>query len=352
MREIIIGDIHGCYDELMSLLKALDYSDNDRIISVGDIVDRGPDSVKVYQFFKENPKHIVVMGNHENKHHNQVLSYSQEIVKVQFGNRYGEFLDWLQNLPYYYESESVIVVHAAIEEGIPLKDQKKEVLMGSTSGEKYLTKKYGSEDWTELYKAQKPVVFGHRVVGDVSKIYGDMIYGIDTGACFGGFLTAVILPELRIVSVKADRNYWKSEMEKWQTEVLRSKAWKKFDLEKVQKEISKIKHSKRSEVIEFISNVENWLSSLEIVFERIKENLELKSAQILEEFGSESFIKAVKKYDYYILLILAQKNRLGIKNLKDTLRTPEKIFQLAQQLDMKVEDPFILEYPIKIREYP
>ncbi|PJZ31353.1 metallophosphoesterase [Leptospira kmetyi] len=342
MRDIVIGDIHGCYDELMSLLKALNFSEEtDRIISVGDIVDRGPDSVKVYQFFKENPKHIVVMGNHENKHHNQVLSYSQEIVKVQFGTRYPEFLEWVRKLPYYYETESAIIVHAAIEPDVPLKDQKKEVLMGSTSGEKYLTNKIGSEDWTSLYQVQKPVLFGHRVVGDVAQMYGDKIYGLDTGACFGGFLTAITLPDFQIYSVKADRNYWKSQMETWQVEVVRAKPWKTFEFEKIQKEISKIRNSKQPEIVEFISDVENWFRSLEEAYGKIIENLEYRSSKILEEFGADSFIKASKEYEYNVLLILSQKKRLNVKHLKDSFKTPAKLFQLLHQLDLKVEDPFL-----------
>ncbi|PJZ54307.1 metallophosphoesterase [Leptospira adleri] len=338
MRDIVIGDIHGCFEELILLLKEVGYSKEDRIISVGDIVDRGPDSVKVYQFFKENPKHIVVRGNHENKHYNQVLSYSQEIVKVQFGTRYQEFLEWVQNLPYYFETEAAIIVHAAIEPDVPLKDQKKEVLMGSTSGEKYLTNKIGSQNWLSLYRLPKPLLFGHRVVGDVVKIYGDKVYGLDTGACFGGFLTAVTLPDFRIYSVKADRNYWRSEMEKWQVEVVRAKPWKTFEFDKIQREIFKIRNSRQPEVAEFIFKVENLLRSLDEIYEKILKNLEYRSSQILGEFGADLFINAAKEYEYKVLLILSQKKQLNVKYLKDSFKTPGKLFQLMHQLDLKVED--------------
>ncbi|MBM9499584.1 metallophosphoesterase [Leptospira sp. 201903071] len=340
MKDIVIGDIHGCYDELILLLEEVGYSENDRIISVGDIVDRGPDSVKVYDFFKENPRHIVVMGNHENKHDNHVLSYSQEIVKLQFGDRYQEFLDWIHDLPLYYETESATIVHAAIEPNVPLNEQRKEVLIGSTSGEKYLTNKFDSEDWTNLYKDEKPVIFGHRVLGDGVQIYGDRIYGIETGACFGGFLSAVTLPDFKIFSVRSAKNYWRSEMEKWQLPVLRSKPWRKYELEKIQKEISKVKISKQEEVIQFISSVENWFRSLEAVYEKIKESIEHKAVRILEEFGSDSFIQTAKKYEYSIFLILAMRNRLDVTNLKNSLKTPERILQLANRLEIEIEDPF------------
>lgn len=340
MRDIVIGDIHGCYDEFILLLEEVGYSKDDRIISVGDIVDRGPDSVKVYDFFRNHPRHIVVTGNHENKHGNQVLSYSQEIVKLQFGDRYREFLEWLPGLPYYYETESALIVHAAVEPDIPLKDQKKEVLMGSTSGEKHLTKKYGSEDWTNLYKAEKPVIFGHRVVGDSVQIYGDKLYGIDTGVCFGGYLSAVTLPDFKIFSVKSAGNYWKSEMEKWQVEVLRSKPWKTFEFEKIRKQISKVRNSKQAEVAEFVSDVDDWFLTLESDFERIKKNLESMASRISEEFGPEQFIKSSREYEYSIYLILAMKKRLSVENLKDSLDTPKKIFQLADKLGLEMKNPF------------
>uniref|UniRef100_UPI00286E8F8F metallophosphoesterase n=1 Tax=Chamaesiphon sp. VAR_69_metabat_338 TaxID=2964704 RepID=UPI00286E8F8F len=65
MRSIVIGDIHGCYNELLDLLAKVSISDTDRLISLGDIVDRGADSVKVYDFLKNRPNSIVLMGNHE-----------------------------------------------------------------------------------------------------------------------------------------------------------------------------------------------------------------------------------------------------------------------------------------------
>ena len=88
MRTIVIGDIHGCYAEMLQLLAKVRIVDADCLISLGDIVDRGADSVKVYDFLKNRPNTIVLTGNHEHKHLRQTLSYAQEIVKLQFGDRY------------------------------------------------------------------------------------------------------------------------------------------------------------------------------------------------------------------------------------------------------------------------
>jgi hypothetical protein len=144
MRTIVVGDIHGCYAELIELFARVNLSETDCLISVGDIIDRGADSIKVYDLLKHRPNTIVLMGNHERKHLRGTLSYGQEIVKLQFGDRYNEFLTWVKDLPYYYETETAIFVHAAIENGIPISEQKEEVLCGCTAGEKYRTNRYNN----------------------------------------------------------------------------------------------------------------------------------------------------------------------------------------------------------------
>src|SRR5690606_3151639 len=108
MRTFIIGDIHGCYEELMALMAKVKLSDEDRIIALGDIVDRGNQSKEVYEYLKNRPNSIVLMGNHERKHQKGILSYAQEIVKVQFGPDYEAFLTWLDSLGYYYETDEAI----------------------------------------------------------------------------------------------------------------------------------------------------------------------------------------------------------------------------------------------------
>lgn len=133
-RQIIIGDIHGCYDDLEELLNKVGPTRNDIIISVGDLVDRGPKSLEVARFFKENQNTLDIVGNHDRKHINKVITYVQEITRLQMESSYEEMIVWMSNLQYYYESNEVIVVHAALIPGVELSKQPKEVLRGSTSG--------------------------------------------------------------------------------------------------------------------------------------------------------------------------------------------------------------------------
>lgn len=67
-RRLVVGDIHGCHAELLDLLAAAALSDDDEVIAVGDIVDRGPDSLRVTDFLASRPRATSVMGNHERKH--------------------------------------------------------------------------------------------------------------------------------------------------------------------------------------------------------------------------------------------------------------------------------------------
>ena len=125
MKTIVIGDIHGCFDELCELLDLIGPTADDRIIAIGDIVDRGPDSEKVLEFFRDQPNAVSLMGNHERKH---LLSargkvrpaLSQKIVKAQLGERYDDWLDFMETLPRHIELPEAILVHGMFEPGASL----------------------------------------------------------------------------------------------------------------------------------------------------------------------------------------------------------------------------------------
>ena len=95
MQTLIIGDIHGCYVELLALLEKAGLGDGDAIIAVGDIVDRGPETPQVLDFFRQSANARALMGNHERKHvraarHEVRLSMSQIISREQFVEAYAE----------------------------------------------------------------------------------------------------------------------------------------------------------------------------------------------------------------------------------------------------------------------
>ena len=170
-RRIIIGDIHGCYDELLDLLNQISPSEDDLIVSVGDFIDRGPKPVQVFDFFHNRANSIVLMGNHERKHVRGILSLSQRITRLQFGGKYPEARTRMSAFPYFFDDNDFIVVHASLQPGVAMKDQQKEVLCGTMNGEKRLKALLNGKKWVEVYDGTRPAIFGHKVVGKTPLVY-------------------------------------------------------------------------------------------------------------------------------------------------------------------------------------
>jgi len=333
MRKFIIGDIHGCYDELMELVEKVGLTTDDLLISLGDIVDRGNKSKEVYEYFLNRPDSVVLIGNHERKHQNKILSYAQEIVKVQFGNEYDGFLKWLDGLGYYYETEEAIIIHAFFEHDKELTDQKQEVLCGSTSGDKYLEKKYPEGTfWTEFYTGKKPVIYGHHVVGDQPKITNNT-YGIDTGACHGNYLTAIELPGFKIHQVKANADYWKDQQKTWQIPVLKAKNWHEMPFAEIDKQLEKLAYIEDAEIVNYLNGIRNWKNELINSYVPIKAHLDDLTKELLETHR-ENFSLEANKHLFKTYLFKSRSNNLTIEDLQKGLNTPNKVTAIKKALKM------------------
>jgi hypothetical protein len=217
MKTLVIGDIHGCYIELQELLEKAGLSTEDEIIALGDIVDRGPETPQVLEFFREQPKARSLMGNHERKHVRAArgevkLSLSQLITRAQFGEAYPAALAWMGAFPTYLELPEAILVHGYLEPGVLLTAQLDPVLCGTMGGDRHLRSHY-DRPWYELYAGEKPVIAGHY---DYSRngqpmIYQNRIYGLDTSCVHGKTLTGLILPDFRIVTIPSRGNHWRQD---------------------------------------------------------------------------------------------------------------------------------------------
>lgn len=215
MKSLVIGDIHGCYAELMALLDKVGLSTEDQIIALGDILDRGPDPEKVMDFFSQHPQASCLMGNHEHKHLlvNQGTikpSISQKITRKQFSSQgYARLIQGIRQFPSSIEHETAIMVHGAVEPGIALAEQKQSVLLGTRNGEAYLKQTY-DKPWYELYHRKKPIIAGHRDIsgkGEI-RIINDTVFFLDTGCCYGRRLSAILLPDFKTFQVNSRKNYW------------------------------------------------------------------------------------------------------------------------------------------------
>lgn len=332
-RKFVFGDIHGCFDEFIELKEKLDIQKNDEIIIPGDFVDRGPKSKELYHYLKENPEIIVLMGNHERKHLHNILSYAQEIVKVQLADDYKEFLTWLKTLPYYYETDEAIIVHAAIDPQFPLEKQKEEVLAGSTAGTRYLTNKYTNDNnWYDYYDGNKSIIYGHKVVGLEPEVINNT-YGIDTGACHGDFLTALEIPGFIVHQVKVSRDYWKEEMDKWQVPVLKAKTWETMNFPDIYRQIEKLQYLKNKEAHDYLHQIDQWVQNLKKVVDKIYKRIELTTRELLNN-NEESFNMEAQKFNYRSFLFQCRSGKFTLEKLENKLTTPEKIYNLARELQI------------------
>ncbi len=221
MNTFVIGDIHGCITELQELLDKAGILDDDLIIALGDIVDRGPDSVQVLNFFSGFPARLSLMGNHERKHvrgarHEVRLALSQIISREEFGASYQQALERMGNLPLFLDLPEAVLVHGYVEPGIHLEQQRDMVLCGTMSGDHYLRNQY-EQPWYALYDGEKPVIVGHHdhLHNGQPFIFQDRVFCLDTSCVHGGTLTGLLIPEFKIVSVPSRCDYWRETQKKY-----------------------------------------------------------------------------------------------------------------------------------------
>lgn len=228
----IIGDVHGCYQELITLLKKLGYvisddfkvvhPDGRKIIFVGDLVDRGPEVVNVLKLVMTMVKDniaLCVPGNHDMKllrklkGHDVQITHGLEGTVKQLENQAidEEIINFLENLVshYVFDDGKLIVAHAGLKEQYHGRLSKRVfsfALYGETTNE---TDEYGlpvRNNWAKDYYGKALVVYGHTPQEEVLIINNTI--NIDTGCVFGGKLTAFRYPERILVDVKAYDKYY------------------------------------------------------------------------------------------------------------------------------------------------
>jgi Calcineurin-like phosphoesterase len=210
-RTVIVGDVHGCIDELRELLKVAEVGPEDRIISVGDLVRKGPDSASVLAWAMETPNLRCVLGNHEERLLSRWMagmkpdkgSTDWETCK-RLGDSYNQAMDFVRTWPLYLEEDGFLVVHAGLDPRIPsVRLQSPHDLMTIRIPDGM------RQPWYESYAGDDLVVFGHWAGNE--PVIRPKTIGLDTGCVYGGKLTALILPERRLVSVPARRAYQKKD---------------------------------------------------------------------------------------------------------------------------------------------
>lgn len=233
----IIGDVHGCFDELLELLKNLGYAvtrtdgahtvaspDSRKLVFVGDLVDRGPGTVEVLRLVSslvESGQAFCVPGNHDIKlvralrgkdvkrTHGLAETMEQLASETpEFRSQVAKFLDGLVS-HYVFDSGNLVVAHAGLKESMQGRGSaavREFALFGDTTGE---TDEFGLPvryNWAADYRGKALVVYGHTPVPQPLSLNNTI--NIDTGCVFGGKLTALRYPERETVSVQAHRTYY------------------------------------------------------------------------------------------------------------------------------------------------
>ena len=185
-KRYVIGDIHGSLEELKMLLVKIRKDaagEGYRLIFVGDYVDRGPDSAGVISLIRilQGMGAYAIKGNHEELLLMGEFLYAREtLASFPDGVIPEDVSKWMEMLPTYYEDDTIIVAHAAIEPGVPMEYQTNNWLM-----------------WVR-YDSGRPAHFGngkHFYHGHTPFIRktpegADDRTNVDTGCVFGGYLTA------------------------------------------------------------------------------------------------------------------------------------------------------------------
>ena len=209
-RTIVVGDLHGCYDELEDLLEAVNFGDNDRLICVGDLITKGPKSREVLERFMTEPRFSSVIGNHDLAIRRRwngekfKLKPSQKPTHKELKKEKHLFLPFLNALPFMIELESHLVVHAGIRPDIALHSQTTEDLTELRSLGPDRAARDGTP-WYSEYSGEKVVLFGHWPAPEPRR--GNKAIGLDTGCVYGNKLTAYILETGEFKDVPARRTY-------------------------------------------------------------------------------------------------------------------------------------------------
>ncbi|MEM6292265.1 MAG: metallophosphoesterase [Myxococcota bacterium] len=339
-RDIIIGDLHGCWAEFEQLLDELHVTDADRLISVGDLVDRGPDSLRLWRYFRDRPNSVVVMGNHERKHVRGVLSPSQEIVRLQFGDEYETFRAWAAELPYVFETEHCVIVHGGFDPNLPLDQQREDVLSATTGGTKHLARTLGDRDWADLYRGSKPIVFGHRVVGDDVQRWGEHAWGIDTGACHGGYLTALVVPDFTVHRVRAHADHWSIERRTWERPLLEAQSWASFRFKKLARELGVLEKRRSTVSRDFAASLRAWLRALDAALPALIDRATARCRELEAQHDGKAFKHAAATEPYPGLLFSAHAGSLDPATAKTQLNTPEAIERALKAFGLPVPERY------------
>lgn len=189
----VVGDVHGCIDELRALWERLAPGSADRVVFVGDLVRKGPASDAVVEFVRTRDSALSVRGNNE-----ALLLRGEEAAGLSPASR-----EAIDAFPLVVSWDGAMVVHGGVDPETPLDEQGPADLLETRSIP--AENGYDGPFWFDSYEGPPRIFFGHTVLTE--PLVEEWAVGLDTGCVHGGQLTAYDCTRRTTVSVPAERTY-------------------------------------------------------------------------------------------------------------------------------------------------
>jgi hypothetical protein len=243
-KTVVLGDIHGCLREFEELIDRLDLTPSDRVVCLGDFMDKGPFPAECVRLARECGFESV-LANHEERH---IRWHKHEEAFLATGKKNPmrpmlpedaaanaalspEDWVWLERLPTTIDlGDNWVAVHGGflphktVGEHLPSEAIRMRWVRpkddGSgwetratdySSAETIMASPEGASHWADVWPGPQNVVYGHEAFSltrpKVTSRNGVQTWGIDTGAAHGGHLTALVLPTMELIQVKSKANY-------------------------------------------------------------------------------------------------------------------------------------------------
>src|SRR5438477_403040 len=209
-RTIVVGDIHGCFDELNDLLDLINLQKDDRVVAVGDLITKGPKNREVLDLFISDRRFSSVVGNHDRKIRQKLrgepvrLTKEQRQTLAELEADRERYAAYLRLLPYTIDLGSHLVVHAGVRPGVALNAQMASDMTEIRTMGADPSRRRGVP-WYQVYSGPQTILFGHWPAKIPRR--GPNAIGLDTACVYGGRLTAFVIETEEFVSVAAREKY-------------------------------------------------------------------------------------------------------------------------------------------------
>src|SRR5437868_8088496 len=163
---IVIGDIHGCFDELKDLLDLIKLHKNDRVVAVGDLITKGPKNCEVLDLFISDRRFSSVVGNHDRAIRQKLRGEPVRLTKderktlVRLEADRERYAAYLRSLPFTIDLGSYLVVHAGVRPGVSLDAQMASDMTEIRTMGADPSRRRGVP-WYQVYQGAQTVLFGH-----------------------------------------------------------------------------------------------------------------------------------------------------------------------------------------------